>query len=249
MKSIYETYYSIWSPEGGLWTVWVKPVLFSGIMATEGFSAADIPKTSPLTVEKSTMVILDLPGKDGVCQGLALAKAGFRPVPLYNGVAGPSRFVEAVETKDITAALFGGAKILDALDLPADAPPVFMLDSNRMQGFRKSPGKFDNRWCVFPQDMPSAAFLLKNNINKVIVWTDKKQDYIQKDLTHILYHYQEKGIGICHYCNDVKKDIKILKPNAFKKLSYRFRMISELTRNTVGGFGGIILDNTGSSSG
>ena len=39
------------------------------------------------------------------------------------------------------------------------APPAFLLDSDRMKAPAPDPGRFDNRWLVFPQDFPSAAFL------------------------------------------------------------------------------------------
>jgi len=174
---------------------------------------------------------------------LALARLGYRPVPLYNGVS--ANFLSTiVKVDDIVNALYKGADELSKYYIPSDAPPVFMLDSNRMTGFGKQPGKYDNRWCVFPQDMPSAAFLLKEGLCKVIV----RSDSIQNDLSHILCRYQNEGIDI-YICNgeEVRK-IPVVKPSKFKSLSYRFKAILGLTRNATGGFGGWIPEPTQSSS-
>ena len=159
----------------------------------------------------------------------------YRPVPLYNGVCGPSASSSIVKANDIVAALYKGADELRRLNIRPDAPPAFLLDSNKMKETGKQPGKYDNRWCVFPQDMPSASFLTKNGIKKIIV----RSDAIQNDLSHILCRYQERGIPI-FLCNEYLKEIVVSKPSRFKSLIYRYKVILGLTRNAAGGFGGSI---------
>lgn len=240
------TVYKIWAPKDALWTEWAKPVLFAS--APRNWNVyINIPQINWMSqMEKDTMIILDLPGREGVEEGLGLAGLGYRPVPLYNGVYGPNNSDMIVKVEDIVAAFYNGADILEDLRLESSAPPVFMLDSNRMSGKGKQPGKYDNRWCVFPQDMPSASFLREMRIRKVIV----RGEVIQNDLAHILRRYQEQGIKI--YLSDGKepmKEVTVVKPSRFRSLFYRFEVISGLTRNGTGGFGGKVPEPTQSSSG
>jgi hypothetical protein len=181
------------------------------------------------------MIVVDLPGKQSVVEGLGLAQSGYRPVPLYNGVVAPNKS-STPSTSEIAAAMFAGAETLRALAIVSTAPPAFLLDSNRMTGTGRIPGQFDNRWCIFPQDMPSAVFLLKRSIREIIV----RSDCIRDDLAHVLLRYQEQGINIS-LCNGSEiKLVTVPKPSQFKSLFYRFKIILGLTRNPTGGFGGLI---------
>jgi hypothetical protein len=236
--------YKIWAPDDALWTQWAKPVLFIRPPGSIKNVKLDIPEIKWIqSVERRTMIIVDLPRHSGVAESLALARLGYRPVPLYNGVDGPS-FSVIVKVHDIVTALYKGADELINYNIRADAPPVFMLDSNRMSGSGKKPGTYDNRWCIFPQDMPSAAFLIKEGISRVIV----RAESIQNDLSHILCRYQKEGIEI-HFCSgEAIKKIPITEPLNFKSLSYRFKVILGLTRNATGGFGSKIPEATQSSS-
>lgn len=236
--------FKVWAPDGARWTQWAKPVMFMDPAETL-FPRLVIPEADWLQgLESDTMIVADLPGERGVVESLALARMGYRPVPLYNGVDGRVHSM-AVKVGDIRKALFTGADELYGCDISPDAPPVFMLDSNRMAGSGKQPGTYDNRWCVFPQDMPSASFLLKAGIRKVIVRSDK----IRNDLAHILLRYQKEGIEI-YLCPDREiKKISVVKPSRFMSLSYRFRVIAGLSRNGAGGFGARIPEPVETSSG
>ena len=255
------TAYKNWAPDGVLWTEWTKPVLFADIENIDWSAKVEIPEINWIeTVAADTAIILDLPGKTGVAEGMALARMGYRPVPLYNGVncksskpAGAasvsktfsnnvvaSIHTQLVNSQEIAEALFACANEIAALNIEDDAPPVFMLDSNRMKGVTTY-GMYDNRWRVFPQDMPSAAFLRQQGIKKIIVRTES----IQKDLTHILFRYQEHGIPIRH-CGENGQTRVIRIPWFLKGLFYRFGAISGLFRNAAGGFGGVnMLDGSG----
>ena len=235
------TTYKMWAPEDSIWTVWAKPVLFFDSVVS-GYHL-EIPKLdwiSEENPENDTMIILDLPNKNGVEEGLALARIGYRPVPLYNGVNGPYEEAMIINVRNIVSALYQGANMLQSFNLKNDAPPVFLLDSDRMKGGGKQRGKYDNRWCVFPQDMPSASFLLKQGIKKIILRSDNIR--IQNDLAHILYRYHEQGIKIYLQTGDGIKEAKLPKPSHFASLIYRFKVMLGLTRNATGGFGGEIPD-------
>lgn len=236
MAASNQTVYKIWAPEHAIWCEWAKPVLFAQAVSADYYMP---PENAPLnwltyTPDKQTALIIDLPGKNGVSEGMAAARAGFRPVPLYNGVAGPPN-ASLVDVSGITSAMFSWAKELAQLKLKPDAPPAFLLDADRMKVRVKLPGKYDNRWCVFPQDMPSALFLEQQGIKRVVVRTE----LIANDLSHILLRYQERGIQILHANGrDPVKEKTVVRPSLFKSLMYRFSVTMGLTRNAAGGFGG-----------
>ena len=226
--------YKIWAPPNVFWSQWAKPALFAG-MANSDHAAPMSAELSDarwlISVDPRTAIIVDLPNKLGVEEGLALARLGYRPVPLYNGVDGPNAIVNV---KPIAAALLSGADILRGLFVRDDAPPAFLLDAGRMASGGKQPGKYDNRWCVFPQDMPSADCLLERGIERVIV----RSQVTRVDLNHVLRRYQDRGIRIFLCDGGQIKPVTISKGRQFGSLLYRFEVISGLTRNAAGGFGG-----------
>ncbi|MCL1876021.1 MAG: hypothetical protein FWF87_07170 [Synergistaceae bacterium] len=230
------TTYKIWAPDDSLWTEWAKPVLFANFTSWKDNSPLVLPEINWLTrAQRDTIIIIDLPGKTGVEESLALARFGLRPVPLYNGVNNEKSSM-LVNVGDVADALYKGVYVLEKLRILNDSPPVFMLDSNRMISDEKIPGWYDNRWCIFPQDMPSASFLSGRRISKVIVRTNKVQD----DLLHILYRYQKQKMKIMRCAGEDIVDLIVEKPSRFKSMLYRFKVIFGLTRNAVGGFGGKI---------
>lgn len=237
------TTYKIWAPDEALWAQWAKPVLFAVAPTdkAEDIVLPDIAWTA--AVDYRTAVILDLPGSSAVLEGLALARIGYRPVPLYNGVNAPPSYSMIVDVKAIVSALYAGAELLQGFSMRPDAPPVFLLDANRMQGSGKEPGRFDNRWCVFPQDMPSADFLQRQGIDRVIVRSDINS--IRSDLSHILCRYQEQGITVyLSGRSELPKVVNVTPPSQFKSMLYRAKVAAGLTRNPAGGFGGPIPEPT-----
>ncbi len=245
MRDSIETY-KIWAPDDSIWAPWAKPVLFMRLPYNDHIDLSVQEPDWAAKIDRNTMVIIDLPGDKGVKEGLALARMGLRPVPLYNGVYGDSPSSMIIKVDAIVLALFNGADELVECKIRPDAPPVFLLDSNRMLGNGKQPGKYDNRWCVFPQDMPSAEFLASQNIQNVIVHSE----YIHNDLEHILRRYHEKGIAIYHCSgSEGPKMAAVVRPSGFRSLSYRFKATFGLVRNAAGGFGGKIPEPTQSYSG
>lgn len=191
-----------------------------------------------------TALFVDLPGKRGVLEGLALAQMGYRPVPLYNGVYGADKWSMAVDVTSVAETLYQGADYLSCQHIRPDAPPAFLLDAARMKGTARQPGRYDNRWCVFPQDAPSADFLKAQGIESIYVRTKE----IQNDLAHILLRYQKKGIRIYQVRdNGVPKKLTVVRPSHFKSFLYRFCTLLGLTRNAAGGFGGMVPEATQSS--
>jgi len=204
--------YEIWAPSAGIWSGWVRPVQFVAIDKTEPRVHDDlsIPKIFYISeLKPDAAIIVDLPDKHGVEEGLALAKLGYLPVPLYNGTDPQLGAMAMVDNSKIRAALIWGATELFKIAIPQNAPPAFLLDSNRSYKRRTSSPSFDNGWDLYGQDLPTSDYLLKNEITKIIV----RGRIIQKDLSVILYRFQQKGIKI-YFTEGYKeaKEVSIKKP-------------------------------------
>ena len=112
-----------------------------------------------------------------------------------------------------------------------------------------SPGRFDNRWTVFPQDFPSANFLSSHGVRSAVLG----QLFVgepQRDLAHVLMRWQDAGIRIL--ACDVQRDappepIRITRPGQFRMLWYRALVIAGLRRNSAGGFGAVVPEPSQSS--
>src|SRR5438067_5323432 len=152
-----EELFEIWAPPNGRWSPWVKPVLFAsmdrepalGAEASMDFNTSGIP-----SVQNNAALVLDLPGAEGIWTGVALAAQGYRSVPLYNAVPGPTTPVFAsiattgasalVDVTQILAALWHGAGRLQEMNLLPNSPPAFLLDANRRgEGLTPVSGRFD----------------------------------------------------------------------------------------------------------
>jgi len=198
--------FEIWAPTNPeQWTKFAKPALF--VNMKEEVYLGKIGKSSqtphiPTDIiqlnNKATAIILDLPGASGVENGIELAKLGFRPVPLYNGVNEHKigYLSQIIDNTPIVNALMTGAELLKNIAIADNAPPIFLLDYDRNKEVVDSIGKYDNRWSIDFEDMPSAEYMKHAGINRVAVWTNGE---IHKDLLPILESYQDTGIEIITY--------------------------------------------------
>ena len=207
--------FNIWAPKGSKWVEWVRPVPFVAIgdglkeYGIYNLMKNDIKYTNKAS--KSTAIVVDLPGYESVEEAIELAKIGYRPIPLYNGTTEQENAMPTSDNKSAEIALIKGAIELAKIQLPNDAPPAFLLDTNRMIRYKMNVSIFDNSWDIYNQDMPTAKYLIENGIKKVIVRADKK---IQKDLKKILYKYHAEGIDILFAKGDKKPDrVTIRKPS------------------------------------
>jgi hypothetical protein len=244
-----EEIYKAWAPEGSIWSRWAAPALFAqtklySIEVNElgnPYSKLDwLPPPS-----ENSAIIIDLPGANSVWMALAAARAGYRPVPIINACIGES---SVVDMGNILEVVNGTTPIINSLSIPNDAPPAFLVDANRMTGTPR-PGWFDNRWIVFPQDFPSAAFLSSQGITSTLIiqsTTGQPAD----DLAHILLRWQEGSIPMrVKSPNDSApvQGLVITKPPRYKKFWYRALALIGLRRNSAGGFGDIVPDPNESS--
>jgi hypothetical protein len=207
---------------------------------------------------RETALVVDLPFAESVEVGFALAAAGFHPVPLYNASPGPpvlglaagSQSVSnaAVDMRAIVAAICRGTPSLQSLYFSADAPPAFLLDSHRLEGTTRpvDRGMFDNRWMIFPQDFPSASFLLSHGIRQALL-VQKHQLEPQDDLAHSLLRWQEGGITVLAKKlddNSPPSEIAVQRPPRYKAAWYRALAQLGLRRSSADGFGSYIPETT-----
>lgn len=246
MQQLFET----WAPPDSVWSRWAKPVLFADAMTPGHVPASPEPPppASPreetrlrVLEDSATAFVLDLPGAQAVELGLALARVGYRPVPLFNTADHPAALVNV---RPILDQLNAGAEEIRRLGTRPGAPPAFLLDAERGTAAPRTPGKFDNRWMVFPQDFPSATLLLSQGIRRVVLLQKTSPPgQPQPDLAHVLRRWQEAGIEL--YLQDPGVDepprpLTVQRPSSFRSLAYRAFALFGLKRNSAGGFGSII---------
>lgn len=188
--------FTIWAPQGKKWTEWVRPVPFVAI--NEDFRTYEvcdftIPNITYMDkLPENTAIIVDLADDEGIKEGIALAKIGFRPIPVYNGTEPQEGVMSTIDNNVIEYGLIKGAVELQKIIIKDDAPPAFLMDSNRTHRYKMNESVFDNSWDIYPQDLPSAKYFLTNDINKIIVVGEK----FQKDLKRILRKFEKEGIEI-----------------------------------------------------
>lgn len=205
-----EECFDAWAPDGVAWSQWAKPALFAHLPpanaappATPLVSPPAVPApaapAAPLDIgivpeaRGGTAVVADLPGAEAVGAGIALAWLGYRPVPLFNAAMGPGALLDLAPV--VGAVQVGAATLRDSRIRP-DAPPAFLLDAGRMApGLTPSPGRFDNRWIVLPQDLPSATYLPSRGISEVVLLQAGSTTPLE-DLAHVLLRWQRGGVRI-----------------------------------------------------
>ena len=243
--------FNVWAPQGVVWSDWVKPVLFA-CMQEHGFSVPPEPAEIPeiiFPLESDMAIVLDLPGSLGVSIGMIAARAGYRPVPLYNALPAPNEEllgmapVTVPSVLNILRALQDATSELSQLPIQSLAPPVFLLDADRRGGNAEPrPGVFDNRSVSFTTDFPSANFLHGHRIGRALL----VRDYAvapQPDVAHTLLKWQEGGIVLYSEALFDAADaapLTVSKPSHFGRAWHRVLLALGLRRGKLGGFGGIV---------
>lgn len=253
-----EEIYSIWAPENSPWTRWVKPVLFAHLYDSPEFPnperySIDVGWAPPPCTK--TAIVVDLPGPESVLTGLALARAGYRPVPLYNALPLPPGHesmldmsggrTAAVDVRPIMGCLWKGANDLMQLHLPPEAPPAFLLDANRKADGRvMRPEEFDNRSISFTTDFPSSVYFSAQGISSFLV-VQANRTVPQDDLAHSLRRWQENRFTLLF--KDVRSplppvSIDVPRPAWFGAMFQRALAGLGLRRAPHSGFGAWVPD-------
>ena len=247
-----EECFATWAPPDVIWSEWAKPVAFVHIGGVLLPDAGPAPGPGPappvpLTVTPQSVVVVDLPGADAVAAGVALAGRGFRPVPLFNGTAGPSPIIDV---QPIARALVHGAERLKHIPVPDAAAPAFLLDARRNDpALVARPGLYDNRWVTLPQDFPSGALLASRGFHHATLLQGDGLT-IRPDLAHVLRRWQEAGIELRVVditSGQVADRVQVPKPSGFKLAWYSAIALLGLRRSNVGGFGSMIPEQTARS--
>jgi hypothetical protein len=247
-----EELFEIWAPAGGPWSDWAKPVLFAHwprpLPDILDSPPADL-EWVPLRADRVALVI-DLPGPSSVRLGLALAAAGYQPVPLFNACPPPTDGepgVAVVPVEPILAAMVRGADHLRATPPPADAPPAFLIDADRQTARRDlAPGAFDNRSVVFPTDFPSAARLAAHGITRAVLVREQPGP-IGDDLEDALRPWQADGLRLeaKWLARSGPPEPLVLPPRTWWNRLWRWLTRARPRRNPAGEFGAFIPHPTG----
>jgi hypothetical protein len=256
-----EELFSVWAPDASVWSPWVKPVLFAHIEPAPPIAPDALPEPevswAPAASERYALV-LDLPGVDGVFIAMAMAEIGYRPVPLFNALPSPAgtrildpatgRAIAAVNVLPILSALRDKTSALADMKLPADAPPVFILDANR-RGDRPVmyPDEFDNRAVCFTTDFPSANFLGAHGIHRALL-VQQIALVPQPDLAHVLRRWQEAGVRLERKqlaSAQPLEAFEVARPSWFGSMFQRALIMAGLRRGATGGFGAWVPEASG----
>ena len=139
-----------------------------------------------------TALVVDLPGRDAVAFAAGLADRA-RIVGLFDNIPHPLGVTPAHET---LGAMLNYAAEIDRKQaaLPADAPAVFLLDSNRLAPYTDEEAQFDNR---FLARMPTAANLQERGVKSLLYVTpDGSRTEELDDLNEDFVAYKEAGVGV-----------------------------------------------------
>jgi len=239
-----EELFALWAPSESPWSVWVKPVLFADappLPATN--EPPDVPRAENFPLPGNTAAIVDIDGARSVLLGLGLARIGYRPVPLYNSGIEAAMLVNMYPIAEM---LSYGAGALRQCAIGPGAPPAFLLNADRLDNSSEArrPGRYDNRWCVVPQDMPSAECLRDSGITHVALIAREVMD----DLSHILCRYQDAGLQVSRTVDFgiAPTPVTVQRPSFYKSFFYRFKVYAGLRRNAAGGFGAVVPEPSSS---
>jgi hypothetical protein len=239
--------FDAWAPPGAPWSGWVKPAPFAHLPREQPAVVDTVaPNSLPWvpSLAANSAVVVDLPGALSVLWGLALAAIGYRPVPLFNAIPPPAP--EAVSVVNIVPTLLAlqtGTDRLRGLTLPADAPPAFLIDSDRQATQNPPlPGTFDNRSVVFVTDFPSAARLAGYRITSALLIRESAAG-LGDDLRLALQTWQKEGIVLtAKWLAEPGGPVTwtLPRPSWLAGLRQRLRVFFGFRRNPSGEFGEFI---------
>lgn len=139
-----------------------------------------------------TAIIVDAPGKESVALGAGLAEAGHL-ITTFDNFPHPLGVAPSHET--LAAMIYYAGEIeAKQATAPQDAPPVFLLDSKRLENYTSADTQFDNRYLA---KIPSAQKLQELGIKSVLYVTpDRTRQQELDDLNEDFVEYQAKGINV-----------------------------------------------------
>jgi hypothetical protein len=153
-----------------------------GLALRQQFAAVDWPR--------DTAIVVDAPGPRAVAIAAALADR-FAPVFTFGNWPHPLGVVPAHQT--LAATLYYLPAFQAAQQLrPANAPPLFVLDANRLAPYRDADAEFDNRYFV---SLPSTESLRWLGIKHLLYVSANGQQELD-DLNDQLLAMQTAGLDV-----------------------------------------------------
>ncbi|HVR86575.1 MAG TPA: hypothetical protein VMU54_19790, partial [Planctomycetota bacterium] len=168
-----------WRPDAeSPWRPYYKPTLIAAIATVEsaampvvnvGMTPAmsEAQRYAASAIPGDTAIIVDLIGEQSVVWGAMLRRAGFAPVVTINNWPHQHGILRLERP---LGALLYYAEEAARTPLPADAPPVFVLERSRLgqKDLNPSSGQFDNRYFHAQTDFPSPAEFQKRGIRNLV---------------------------------------------------------------------------------
>ena len=207
--------YKCWYKENNKWCKWIKPTLFVDLDNQILKNVVDYEIPHIYYIDKlrdDTAIIIDEDGDSSIKEGLALMNFGYILVPLFNSPYPLPNSKSLVSNLSIATLLIWGGTILKDKTVSDVAPPVFLLDKNRLNRYHKDKSIFDNSYDIYSQDLPSSNYFKNNGIKNIILKSDK----INPDLNEILNKYRKNGLNIL-YTNGYETPKKAKLKKALKK--------------------------------
>jgi hypothetical protein len=150
---------------------------------------------------RNAAVFLDLPGPVSVAWAMALVPKGFQPVVTFNNWPHQKGLIRLEQA--LGALLHHAEEAARAKKaLPGDAPPVFVLEDQRLsqKGVHPPSSTFDNRYFHSPSDFPSAEQFKARQIGRILYVSYPRSGGIaeEDDLNEYFVSLGKAGIQFVH---------------------------------------------------
>jgi len=179
------------NPSGGVASLRdvIRPIRTSAmdIAFARGAALASLFEDAPA----GKAVIIDLPGPEAVAFAAGLADR-LEPVFVLDNWPHPRGVVPAHLT--LAAVAYYAQHFVDqAKKRPDNAPPVFVLDSNRLAAYNDQSDRFDNRYFA---KLPSTEAMKSRKISQILYIRETASDTELDDLNPDFVDYQSNSIEV-----------------------------------------------------
>lgn len=198
-----------WSPKNSAWQPFVVPTLVQsldqktlrGAIAPVHTEAMETAYGRGLGMKEilkktknpeSTLLVVDIPGPEGVAYAAALADVA-DPIMSFDNWPHPLGVVDSQNT--LGALLYYAGEVAEkSKKRPAKAPGLLILDSHRLADYTDADNQFDNRYIA---KIPSVDKLTSMKIANVMYATPSSADTTERDdLNEDFALYKEKGVNV-----------------------------------------------------
>lgn len=176
-----EKLYDAWGPVAiSPWSGYHKPTLFAALdslapertwpCVTPGLDAQLAPHVRPRWADERTAIALDLPGAHSVAYAAWLCmRAGHAPISTFNNWPHTAGLVDVAR---VLGALLHYAPWMQLGEMhmvdEKRAPPVIILDADRLGSRAPKPQDFDNRYFLLETDLPAGPTLANAGIERLV---------------------------------------------------------------------------------